>query len=146
LRLYHFSQRNEFLEKSEDIFKSVSSIARDNPFGFGHLLISLYTYVKKPIEFTVVKGREPNEDTFYKMLTLLNKAYIPNGIFAFVKSGTDLDQLDLLPFFKGKLKLTSPQANRSTRAYVCKNFVCSPPIHTFPELENYMKTNSLVRD
>jgi uncharacterized protein len=146
LRLYHFSQRNEFLKKSEDIFKSVSSIARDNPFGFGHLLISLYTYVKKPIEFTVVKGREPNGNTFYKMLTLLNKAYIPNGIFTFVKSGTDLDQLDLFPFFKGKLKPTSPQENRSTRAYVCKNFVCSPPMHTFHELENYMKTNSLVRD
>jgi len=146
LRLYHFSQRNEFLKKSEDIFKSVSSIARDNPFGFGHLLISLYTYVKKPIEFTVVKGREPNEDTFYKMLTLLNKAYIPNGIFAFVTSGADLDQLDLLPFFKGKLTPTNAQADRSTRAYVCKNFVCSPPMHTFPELENYMKTNGLVRD
>ena len=55
LRLYHFSQRNDYLIKSEDIFRSVSSIARDNPFGFGHFLISLYMYVKRPIEFTVVQ-------------------------------------------------------------------------------------------
>jgi uncharacterized protein len=147
MRLYHFSQRNDYLKKAEDIFRSVSSIARDNPFGFGHFLISLYMYVKRPIEFTVVQGREPNEDIFYNMLTLLNRAYIPNGIFAYVKSNTDFNQLELLlPFFKGKLEPVGPQANRSTRAYVCKNFVCSPPLHTFNELENYLKPNKLIGD
>jgi uncharacterized protein YyaL (SSP411 family) len=147
MRLYHFSQRNDYLKKAEDIFRSVSSIARDNPFGFGHFLISLYMYVKRPIEFTVVQGREPNEDIFYNMLTLLNRAYIPNGIFAYVKSNTDFNQLELLlPFFKGKLEPVGPQANRSTRAYVCKNFVCSPPLHAFNELENYLKPNKLIGD
>jgi uncharacterized protein len=147
MRLYHFSQRNDYLKKAEDIFRSVSSIARDNPFGFGHFLISLYMYVKRPIEFTVVQGREPNEDIFYNMLTLLNRAYIPNGIFAYVKSNTDFNQLELLlPFFKGKLEPVGPQANRSTRAYVCKNFVCSPPLHAFSELENYLKPNKLIGD
>ena len=147
MRLYHFSQRNDYQKKSEDIFKSVSSIARDNPFGFGHFLVSLYMYVKRPIEFTVVQGREPNEDIFNNMLTLLNRAYIPNGIFAYVKSNTNFNQLELLlPFFKGKLEPAGPQANRSTRAYVCKNFVCSPPMNTFSELENYLKPDKLIGD
>jgi uncharacterized protein len=147
MRLYHFSQRNDYQKKSEDIFRSVSSIAIDNPFGFGHFLISLYMYVKRPIEFTVVQGREPNEDIFNNMLTLLNRAYIPNGIFAYVKSNTNFNQLELLlPFFKGKLEPAGPQANRSTRAYVCKNFVCSPPINTFSELENYLKPDKLIGD
>ncbi len=147
MRLYHFSQRDAYLKKSEDIIRSVSSIARDNPFGFGHFLNSLYMYVKKPIEFTVVQGREPNEDTFYNMLTVLNRAYIPNGIFAYIRSNTDFDQLERqLPFFKGKLEPLRPQTNRSTRAYVCKNFVCSPPMYTSSELENYIRPNNLVGD
>lgn len=145
LRLYHFSQRNDYLIKSEDIFRSVSSIARDNPFGFGHFLISLYMYVKRPIEFTVVLGSEPNADTFNKMLKLLNREYIPYGIFAFVESNSDFHQLEhMSSFFKGKLELTSPPANRSTRAYVCKNSVCFPPMYKFHELENYIKSGSLV--
>ena len=147
MRLYHFSQRDAYLKKSEDIIRSVSSIARDNPFGFGHFLNSLYMYVKKPIEFTVVQGREPNEDTFYNMLTVLNRAYIPNGIFAYIRSNTDFNQLERqLPFFKGKLEPLHPQTNRSTRAYVCKNFVCSPPMYTSSELENYIRPNNLVGD
>jgi hypothetical protein len=147
MRLYHFSQRDAYLKKSEDIIRSVSSVARDNPFGFGHFLISLYMYVKRPIEFTVVQGREPNEDTFYNMLTLLNRAYIPNGIFAYVKSDTDFNQLEQqLPFFKGKLKPARSQTNSSTRAYVCKNFACSPAMYTSRELENYIRPNNLVGD
>jgi uncharacterized protein len=147
MRLYHFSQRDDYFKKSEDIFRPVSPIARDNPFGFGHFLISLYMYVKRPIEFTVVQGREPNEDTFYNMLTLLNRAYIPNGIFAYVRSNTDFNQLEKqLPFFRGKLEPVGPQPNSSTRAYVCKNFACSPPMYTNRELENYIRPNNLVSD
>jgi uncharacterized protein len=95
----------------------------------------------------VVQGREPNEDTFYNMLTLLNRAYIPNGIFAYVRSNADFNQLEQqLPFFKGKLELASPQLGHSTRTYVCKNFVCSPPIYTFQELENQIDPNNLLDD
>jgi uncharacterized protein YyaL (SSP411 family) len=146
LRLYHFSQRNEYLKRSEDIFRSVSSVARDNPFGFGQLLISLYMYVKKPIEFTLVKGSETKEETFRKMLTLLNKTYIPNGIFAFVESGMNSAQLARLPFFRGKLGLIDSEADQSTRAYVCKNFACSRPMHTSEDLEDYIKSSSLSPD
>lgn len=146
MRLYHFAQNNDYLKKSEDIFRSISSSARDNPFGFGHFLISLYMYVKRPTEFTVVRGKELGDDTFCRMLTLLNKAYIPNGIFAYVRSNTDFGQLELLPFFKGKLEPRGSQSNSSTRAYVCKDFVCSPPMHTSRELANYVQPNSLAGD
>ena len=142
----YFTQKNDYLKKSEDILRSISSTARDNPFGFGHFLMSLYMYVKRPTEFTVVRGEEPNDDTFSHMLTLLNKAYIPNGIFAYVRQNMDFDKLELLPFFKGKLELRGSQANRSTRAYVCKDYVCTPPIHASGELEKYLKTKSLVGD
>jgi uncharacterized protein len=103
-------------------------------------------YVKRPTEFTVVRGKELGDDTFCRMLTLLNKAYIPNGIFAYVRSNTDFGQLELLPFFKGKLEPRGSQSNSSTRAYVCKDFVCSPPMHTSRELENYVQPNSLAGD
>ena len=138
LRLHHFSQRNDYLKISENIFRSVSSIARDNPFGFGQFLISLYMYVKRPIEFTVVQGNDTDYETYYNMVKLLNRAYIPNGIFAYVNSKSDFNQLQLLPFFKDKLQPPGPKANNSTRAYVCKNFACSPPMLTLRELENYI--------
>ena len=139
LRLYHFSQKNDYIRKSEEIFRSVSSIARDNPFGFGQFLMSLYMYVKRPIELTVVQGRgDTDEDTYYNMRKLLNRAYIPNGILVYVSLNSDFNQLEMLPFFQGKLQLASPHANQLTRAYVCKNFVCSPPMLKFNELENYI--------
>jgi len=78
---------------------------------------------------------------------LLNRAYIPNGIFAYVRSNSDFNQLEQqLPFFKGKLELISPQLDHSTRAYVCKNFVCSPPMYTFHELENQINRSNLLGD
>jgi uncharacterized protein YyaL (SSP411 family) len=147
MRLYHFSQRDDYLKKAEDILRSVTSIARDNPFGFGHFLISLYMYVKRPIEFTVVQGSDPKENTFYNMLTLLNRAYIPNGIFAYVRSSTISNQLEQqFPFFKGKLEPEGPDTNRLTRAYVCKNFVCSPPMYKFHELEKYIRHDNLIEE
>jgi uncharacterized protein YyaL (SSP411 family) len=96
-------------------------------------------YVKRPIELTVVQGRgDTDEDTYYNMRKLLNRAYIPNGILVYVSLNSDFNQLEMLPFFQGKLQLASPHANQLTRAYVCKNFVCSPPMLKFNELENYI--------
>lgn len=145
LRLYHFSQKSEYMIKSEDILRSVSSNARDNPFGFGQLLISLYMYVKRPIEFTVVEGTRLNGMTFHEMSTLLNKAFIPNAIFALVRPHLNTAQLGEIPFFRGKLGSGSDK-NQSTRAYVCKNFSCSPPLHTTGELADYVKNTNLTQE
>jgi uncharacterized protein YyaL (SSP411 family) len=143
VRLYHFSHRDEYLKRSEDVLGAVSSVARDNPFGFGQLLIALYLYLRKPIEFTLVKGRERGQGTFRKMLDVVNRTYIPNGIFAFVEEGINSNQLEKLPFFSGKLSSTDSETYQSTRAYVCKELACSQPMYTSDELENYIKSSNL---
>jgi uncharacterized protein YyaL (SSP411 family) len=77
------------------------------------------------------------------MLDVVNRTYIPNGIFAFVEEGINSNQLEKLPFFSGKLSSTDSETYQSTRAYVCKELACSQPMYTSDELENYIKSSNL---
>src|SRR5437899_3869407 len=53
LRLYYLTQKNDYLEKAEQIMKAGATSAAENPFGFGQLLSAIYLHVKKPIGITV---------------------------------------------------------------------------------------------
>ena len=54
LRLYHYTQNNSYLDRAVRIMKAGSKSAAENPFGFGQMLNSIYLYVKKPVEVTVI--------------------------------------------------------------------------------------------
>jgi uncharacterized protein len=63
LRLHHYSQNNSYLDRSVRIMKTGSSSAAENPFGFGQMLNSIYLYVKKPVEVTVITADDDTSNT-----------------------------------------------------------------------------------
>ena len=130
LRLYHYSQKNVYLDNAVRIMKAGSRSAAENPFGFGQMLNSIYLYVKRPVEVTVIftDSRDGTIDNS-SLAVWLNKQYLPNGIRGTVHIN-ELEKLQNYPFFKGR----QPQDARET-AYVCKNFSCSLPIHAVEVLE-----------
>ena len=130
LRLYHYSQKNVYLDNAVRIMKAGSRSAAENPFGFGQMLNSIYLYVKRPVEVTVIFTDNSDGTIDNSSLAVwLNKQYLPNGILGTVHIN-ELEKLQNYPFFKGR----QPQDARET-AYVCKNFSCSLPIHAVEVLE-----------
>ena len=130
LRLYHYSQKNVYLDNAVRIMKAGSRSAAENPFGFGQMLNSIYLYVKRPVEVTVIFTDSSDGTIDNSSLAVwLNKQYLPNGILGTVHIN-ELEKLQNYPFFKGR----QLQDARET-AYVCKNFSCSLPIHAVEVLE-----------
>ncbi len=130
LRLYHYSQKNVYLDNAVRIMKAGSRSAAENPFGFGQMLNSIYLYVKRPVEVTVFfTGSSEGTIDNSSLAVWLNKQYLPDGILGTVDT-SELQKLQNYPFFKGR----QPQGARET-AYVCKNFSCSLPIQDVEALE-----------
>lgn len=123
LRLYHYTQNNDYLDRATRIMKSGARPAAENPFGFGQLLMAIYLYVKKPVEVTVIRRG--------KMSRWLNSTFLPDGITATV-GPDDLPALEKHTFFKGR------NAEEGETAFVCRNFSCSLPIKSQQELARQM--------
>jgi uncharacterized protein YyaL (SSP411 family) len=130
LKLYHYTQKNMYLDNAVRIMKTGSQSAAENPFGFGQMLNSIYLYVKKPVEVTIILTDTSNNTTNNPSLAAwLNKQFLPNGIVGMVHVN-ELEKLQEYPFFKGR----QPQEARET-AYVCKNFSCSLPMQSVEMLQ-----------
>jgi uncharacterized protein YyaL (SSP411 family) len=122
LKLYHYTQTKDYLDRAVSIMKAGARPAAENPFGFGQLLVSIYLYVKKPVEVTVITGNNSG------MASWLNRQYLPDGINAVV-SADELQSLQKYPYFKGR------QGEGGETAFVCRNFACSLPIKSQKDLE-----------
>jgi hypothetical protein len=121
LRLYHYTQNNDYLDRSVKIMTAGARPAAENPFGFGQLLMAVYLYVKKPVEVTVVT-KSSND-----MSRWLNSVFLPDAITAVVGE-QDLKDLQNYAFFKGRT------AEGGETAFVCRNFTCSLPLTTQKDL------------
>jgi uncharacterized protein YyaL (SSP411 family) len=127
LRLYHIAQDKRFFEVSLKIMESLSTMAAENPFGFGQLLNVIYIYLQKPIEITMIN--EMNKEIF----EYLTKKFIPESILVIVSKEAELNDLKQLHFFAGKNYDT-----RKTKVYICKDFTCSLPLETTKEIETLL--------
>ncbi|MEO9310296.1 MAG: thioredoxin domain-containing protein [Nitrososphaera sp.] len=129
LRLYHYTQDSSFLDKATRIMKSGARPAAENPFGFGQLLNAIYLYVKKPVEVTVISGKDG------ELAKLLNNTFLPDGVTANVRPA-DMAQLQKYAFFKGR-----DAKGKGETAYVCRNFTCSLPITSAKELSRHLSVS-----
>jgi uncharacterized protein YyaL (SSP411 family) len=133
LRLYHYTQNNRYLDGAVKIMKASSRSAAENPFGFGQMLNSIYLYVKKPTEITViVTGNGNNSSGSSSLVTWINRYFLPDSITSIVRA-SELDRLQHYPYFKGR----EAKGGQET-AFVCKNFSCSLPIQSIEELERQL--------
>lgn len=123
LRLYHLTLQKEFLEVATKIMISFGTLAAENPFGFGHLLNTIYMYLHGPIEITFLGTRNK------EMYDCVTKKFLPECILVNVKSKEQLSGLSNRAFFAGK------QFEDRDVVFVCKNFSCSRPLLTVSDVE-----------
>jgi len=125
LRLYHLIQQKNFLEISTKIMESNALMAAENPFGFGQLLNTIYMYLQKPTEITLLNT------TNAEVFNFLAQKFLPESILVSIRDEKQLHNLLKYPFFEGK------QFNREkTIVFVCKDFSCSLPLTTNSEIED----------
>jgi len=126
LRLFHLSQKQNFLEISTKIMESQAQMAAENPFGFGYLLNTIFNYMQKPLEITIVNTE--NSELCHSIVT----DYLPNSFIVTIQNSTQLDDLSDFPFFTGKT------FEDKTTVFVCKDFSCSLPLHTLDEINSHL--------
>ena len=129
IRLYYYTQKEDYLTKADEIIQRMSKPAVGNPFGFGQLLSAIYLRMKSPLEISIIKYGENS-----LLGNHLNRKFIPNAITAIVDHSV-LSELDKYPYFKNKAIDNSTDKNNMEFAYVCKDFACSLPLSTIEELE-----------
>lgn len=127
LRLYHLTQEKKFLDISIKIMQSQGIKAAENPFGFGQLLNTIFLYLQKPIEITLLNTK--NKEIF----ETLTKKFLPESIFVTFKNEEQVKELEKYSFFQGKKFDKS-----DTTVYVCKDFTCSRPLHSIQEIEKLL--------
>jgi uncharacterized protein YyaL (SSP411 family) len=133
LRLYHYTQNNSYLDRAVRIMKAGCRSAAENPFGFGQLLISIYLYVRKPVEVTViVADNGSNTQKTSSLAGWFNSQFLPHSISSIVHR-SELAKVQTYPYFKGR----EAEGGQET-AFVCKNYTCSLPIRSIEELERQL--------
>lgn len=124
LRLYHLTQEKEFLDISTKIMESQAVVAAENPFGFGYLLNTIYMYLQKPTEITILN---PINSEIYDSLS---GRFLPESILVTIHNAEQIKPLSKHPFFSGK-----PFNDKKTTVFVCKDFTCSLPLESLSEIE-----------
>lgn len=132
IKLYYYTQKEDYLTKADQMIQRMSKPATGNPFGFGQLLSAIYLRMKTPLEISIIKYGENSE-----LGNHLNKKFLPNAITAIVNQSA-LSELDKYHYFKNKsINNNTNNARNNNRefAFVCKDFSCSLPLSTIEELE-----------
>ena len=96
LRLYHLTQEQKFLETATKVMKSQAMMAAENPFGFGYLLNTIFMYLQKPTEITILNSSND------EMTNYIFKEFLPESIIVAINNKLQLDKLSSLVFFSGK--------------------------------------------
>ena len=128
LRLFHLTQEKKFLEISTKIMESQAQMAAENPFGFGFLLNTMYMYLQKPLEVTILN----NNNT--EIVNYLTNHFFPESIMVSINNLKQYDALSNYAFFAGK-----NYDSNLTSVFVCKDFTCSLPIHTIDDLKQILE-------
>ena len=126
LRLFHLTQEEKFLKIATQIMESQAQIAAENPFGFGYLLNTIYTYLQKPTEITII-----NPETS-EICKFLSGKFLPESILVTIHNKTQLENLAEFPFFAGKI------FSDKTSVFVCKDFTCSLPLSSIAEIDSHL--------
>jgi len=144
MRLYYYTQEQDFFNKSSKLLKLSSRPATENPFGFGQLLSALYLQVRSPVEICVIHNSINGKSTDgSKMANWLFSEFIPNSIPARIKEGPQYEALQKYSYFKGK-ENAPEMRNVIEYVYVCKDSTCSLPIASVSKLQETLKNKNSI--
>jgi hypothetical protein len=124
LRLFHFTHEEKFLKIATQIMESQAQIAAENPFGFGYLLNTIYTYLQNPTEITIINSENS------EICNFLYSKFLPESIMVTINNKSQLENLSKFSFFAGK------SFSDKTSIFVCRNFTCSLPLESISEINS----------
>jgi uncharacterized protein YyaL (SSP411 family) len=125
LRLYHYLNHDDYLNKAEAILRSYRDAMAAQPFGLAHMLGALDFYLSKPKEIVIVG--EPTDPDTVKLINGVHSSFLPNYTLQRVRPYESVEEIPLL---KGK-----GQLDGKATAYVCHNFTCSRPVNRWEDLK-----------
>ena len=124
LRLYHYTERAEYLDRAEAVLRLFAGPMHEQPFGVSRMLCSLDFFVRQPREIVLVGSRAAAATK--TLLRHLRHVFVPNRTLTVV----DPACADQLPaFIRGK----TPIDGQPT-VYVCHNRTCSAPVTTWADI------------
>jgi hypothetical protein len=139
LRLYYYTQEQDFLIKATRLMKLASKAASENPFGFAQLLCAIYLEIRAPIEISIIKRKSNSTSSqSVDMVRWMSTQFIPNSIAAIIEEGLDFNELQKYSFFKGK-NLNQEGGDVPQVAYICKNYTCSLPVISVANFEEQLQ-------
>jgi uncharacterized protein len=126
LRLYHYTAKEDYLERAERILRAYYNAMENQPFGFAHMLAALDFYLQKPKEVVLVGDKKDPETA--ELLTKIHSLYLPNMTLQLTSPDDSLEKVSSL--LAGK-----KQFDGKPTVYVCHNFTCSRPVVEWDELK-----------
>lgn len=129
LRLYHITGNRMFFDVYNAAVRITFRASAENPFAFGYMLNVMSTMLVGPREITVLNApANPN------MRDALYLEYMPDSFVITVDDANSLEHLFDYSFFAGKTF-----DHEKTSVYVCKNSVCSLPMHDVNEVRDSLQ-------
>ncbi len=126
LRLYYYTNREDYLRKAEQLLRLTYEAMQGQPFGVAHMLCALDFYLEKPKEIVLVGNS--NDHALSDLLGKIRSLYLPNATVRLIGPDERLETVN--PLLQGKV----PIQNKPT-VYVCHNYTCSPPVTNWQELK-----------
>ena len=127
LRLFSLTERVDFREPAIKVMRIYRKEMEENPFGFTNLLSSVDAFLEGFREVVIVGDPELEETR--ELLRRIRKAYQPNKVHCIVQPG------QALPENAPEMLKDKEQIDGKPTVYVCRNFVCSPPVTAWDDLE-----------
>ena len=125
LRLYHYTGREDYLQRVERIFRLFRRHIEQQPFGCGALLNALDFYLRKPQEIVLVGN--PDAADAQALLQTMQRHYLPNKTVVRLDPRRLEETLPTLPLLRDLLA-GKTQVDGKATVYVCHNFTCSLPV------------------
>jgi uncharacterized protein YyaL (SSP411 family) len=129
LRIYHYTGRDDYLKRAEQILRSNYHAMENQPFGLAHMLAALDFYLDKPREIVLVGDREDPQTV--ELLENIHSVYLPNMTLQLVSPDDSLEHIS--PLLAGKTAISGKPT-----VYVCHNFTCSRPAVEWDELKQLL--------
>lgn len=131
LRLHPFTGEERFRQTAEQTLATYQELMAEHPWGSASLLSALDLYLGA-IEITLAGAA--NDDTVRGWLAQLGRLYLPNRILSVLPAEQEAVAPALAP--AGSVPMWEGRTGKGAQpaAYVCRNFACSQPLHTWQEI------------
>jgi uncharacterized protein len=131
IRLGRITGNSEFEKRAEKLVKTFSLQVSNSPTAFTQFLNGV-DYALGPAKEIVIVG-DINDTETQKMLSLINKKYIPNKVIMF-KNPVKPEICEIAEFTKAQNRVGD-----KTTIYVCEDYNCKMPVTDLEALKELLK-------